>query len=86
MELRNRLMRAAWPAFLAACVLELMVFAVVDPQDLRDFGPLAQMSRQGVYTLAFFAFWLVSLGACGLALMLDATPSRPPRAGASDGR
>ena len=78
MDLRSLLMRAAWPAFLAACVLELMVFAVVDPQDLRDFGPLAQMSRQGVYTLAVFAFWLISLGACGLTLWLDATPSRPP--------
>ena len=33
--LRERLMWIAWPAFLVAAVLEMMVFAVLDPAALR---------------------------------------------------
>ena len=52
----QRLMWIAWPAFLAAGVMEMLVFAMVDPEDLRWFGQPLALSRQGVYTLAFFAF------------------------------
>lgn len=47
-----------WPAFMLAGVLEMLVFAVVDPSDLRWLGggPI-KAPRQAVYTLAFFAFW-----------------------------
>ncbi len=62
--MRILLMRAAWPAFLAACVLELVVFALVDPQDMHWSGHALELSRQAVYTLAFFVFWGVSTGAC----------------------
>ena len=34
----QRLMWIAWPAFLSACVLELVVFAAVDPNDLQWVG------------------------------------------------
>jgi len=37
-----------------AGVLEILVFAVVDPNDLTWFGQPVELSRQGVYTLAFF--------------------------------
>ena len=30
-----RLLQILWPAFLIAGVLEMLVFAVVDPEDLR---------------------------------------------------
>ena len=30
----QKLMWVVWPAFLAACILELVVFAMVDPQDM----------------------------------------------------
>lgn len=64
MRTRILLMRAAWPAFLAASVLELVVFALVDPHDLHWVGHTLELSRQAVYTLAFFVFWLVTTGAC----------------------
>jgi tryptophan-rich sensory protein len=49
-----------WPAFLMAGVLELLVFALVDPSDLHWFGGApVQAPRQAVYTLAFLAFWAV---------------------------
>ena len=50
----NRVMWIVWPAFLAACVLELLVFAVVDPQDLHWGDQALGLSRQAVYTGAFY--------------------------------
>ncbi|NML45222.1 hypothetical protein HHL11_15820 [Ramlibacter sp. G-1-2-2] len=69
-----RLMWITWPAFLAACVLEMLVFALVDPSDLAWSGQALNWSRQAVYTSAFFAFWAVSLGACWLTTVLRMTP------------
>ena len=70
-----RMMGIAWPAFLAACVLELLVFAVVDPLELVWSGHPLGWTRQGVYTGAFFAFWLVAGLACWLSTLLRTTPS-----------
>jgi hypothetical protein len=67
---RFLLMRIGWPAFLAACVLELMVFAMVDPQELHWGGQALELSRQAAYTAAFFIFWLVSVGACSVTVLL----------------
>lgn len=66
----NRLMWIAWPAFLAACVLELLVFAVVDPTELAWSGSALGWSRQATYAVAFFAFWLVTAGACFMTTLL----------------
>jgi len=44
-----------WPAFLVAGLLEVLVFAMVDPQDLHWFGQPVELSRQGVYTLVVTA-------------------------------
>ena len=56
--LAQRIMWIAWPAFLVAAVMEMVVFAFVDPQDLHWFdGQPLSLSRQGIYTLSFFAFW-----------------------------
>lgn len=73
--LRQRLMWIAWPAFLMAGVLEMLVFALVDPQDMHWFGgqPLA-LSREGVYTVAFFAFWLVTMASSALTTLLAMSP------------
>jgi len=68
--LARRLMAVAWPAFLAACALELVVFAVVDPLELNWAGHDLGWSRQSVYTVAFFVFWIVTAGACALATLL----------------
>jgi hypothetical protein len=71
----TRLMWIAWPAFMAACMLELMVFAVVDPLELQWSGHNLGWSRQSVYTFAFFAFWFVSMGACALTTLLRMDPA-----------
>jgi len=72
--LSRRLMWIAWPAFLAAGVLEVLVFAMVDPQDLRWFGQALNLSRQGVYTLTFFVFWLIAMLSSGLTTLLAMSP------------
>lgn len=63
-------MGIAWPAFLLAAVLEMLVFAMVDPGDLHWFGQPLDWSRQAVYTVAFFAFWGVTMASSALTALL----------------
>lgn len=72
--LTQRLMWIAWPAFLLAGVIEVLVFALVDPQDLQWFGHPLALSREGVYTLAFFAFWLLTMASSALTTLLSMSP------------
>ena len=60
-----------WPAFLMAGVLEVLVFALVDPRDLHWLGgaPI-EASRQAIYTLAFLAFWAVIAAAGAITALL----------------
>lgn len=56
--MRTRMLHAAqimWPAFLVAGVLEMLVFAWVDPSQLQ-LGAW-QPDSKTAYSLAFFAFW-----------------------------
>lgn len=49
-----------WPAFLMAGVLEMLVFAVVDPRQLSWAGvDSADWQPTTVYSVAFLLFWLV---------------------------
>lgn len=51
-----------WPAFIIAGILEMVVFAWVDPHALSLGG--IQLGVQAVYTIAFFVFWaLVAVSA-----------------------
>ena len=44
-----------WPAFLAAAVLEMVVFSWVDPEAMQWGG--WQPDRQTTYSLTFLIFW-----------------------------
>lgn len=70
----QRLMWIAWPAFLMAGVMEMLVFAVVDPSDLHWFGQPLGLTREGVYTLAFFAFWAITLASSAITTLLASSP------------
>ena len=59
-----------WPAFLAACLLEALVFSMVDPGEVHWLGHPLEASRQAVYTVAFFCFWLIAMASNGLVLWL----------------
>jgi hypothetical protein len=84
-NLRHRWMSALWAAFLSAAVLEMVVFALVDPEDLRWLdGDALGLSPRAVYTLAFFLFWaIVSVGA-GLAILLCTRPGEDGDAAPAD--
>lgn len=69
-------MSVVWPAFLAAAVLEMVIFGSVDPEQIHWLsagGEDPAMSRGLVYTVAFFVFWLICMGCAALTLVL-ATP------------
>ncbi len=72
--LAQRMMWIAWPAFLLAGVLEMLVFAFVDPQDMQWLGQPIELSRQGVYTLSFFVFWGVTAASSALTTLLSVSP------------
>ncbi len=71
---KQRLFWIAWPAFLVAAVLELMVFAVLDPEMLTLFGKPAGWSRQAVYTVTFLIFWVMMMVSSGLTMLLAVSP------------
>lgn len=61
-----------WPSFLAAAVLEMLVFSVVDPAHVvvGNWSPEANT----VYSLAFLAFWAVASGAATLSHWMRRAP------------
>ena len=60
-----------WPSFLMAAVLEIVVFASVDPGALHWVGESGlRLSDPAVYSIAFFVFWAVIAVACVLTLRL----------------
>ena len=69
--MQKKWMLVVWPAFLAACVMEMLVFALFDPHDLRWFGADLGLSSTGIYSLAFFAFWAVTAASSTLTVMLS---------------
>lgn len=66
----RRLMWIAWPAFLIAGVIEMLLFAVLDPQNLQWFGQPLQLSREAIYTLAFFVIWVLTMISSALTVLL----------------
>lgn len=78
--LKRRILMTLWPSFLAACALELVVFAVVDPRELHWFWQTIEWTVTGVCTLAFFVFWTISFAATALALWLTGSEANLPTA------
>lgn len=65
-----------WPSFLAACLLEALVFSVVDPAELHWPGHLGSPSTRSIYTVTFFAFWLIT-GLCSRVVLWLVESERP---------
>ncbi len=63
-----------WPAFLAACLLEAVVFSAIDPSEVRWPSLSVQPSLQAVYTAAFFSFWLITMACSSVVLWLSKAP------------
>jgi hypothetical protein len=60
-----------WPAFVVAGVAEMLLFALIDPHDLRWFGGASvALSRQAIYTLTFLILWGLIGAASSMTLWL----------------
>jgi hypothetical protein len=75
----QRWMWIAWPAFLVAAVLEMVVFAMIDPGDLHWFGAPLKLSREAVYTLTFFVFWGATMASSALTSLLSVSAAEVNR-------
>lgn len=64
----------AWPSMLGACLVEMLVFAVIDPQQIPALENTLGISAHGIYTVAFFAF----LAGHGHGLHHDTTAREMP--------
>lgn len=80
----QRVMWIVWPAFLVAGVLEVLVFAMVDPSDLHWMGQPMGLSREGVYTVAFFVFWALTCASSAFTSLLSFSPLEVNRGPTSD--
>lgn len=68
---KQRALQVLWPAFLMAGVLEMLLFAVIDPSDLHWFGgPAIDWPRQAVYTVTFVICWGVMAVSGALTVLL----------------
>jgi hypothetical protein len=75
LTLRTRRIGAIiWSSFLAASLGCVIVFAMLDPAEVRFFGNDIQLERTVVYTLGFILFWLVSATAAWLCSLLLLAP------------
>jgi hypothetical protein len=58
--LRARVLLILWPSFVMAGVLEMLVFAVIDPTAVYWPGAdTVEWSRITLYSVAFLLFWAV---------------------------
>jgi len=73
-NLAQRIMWVIWPAFLVAAVAETLFFTVFDPFDLHFFGQPLELSRQAIYTIGFFGFWVLCIGSSALTVFLERSP------------
>lgn len=59
-----------WPSFLAAVIVSGIIFAVVDPIDIKFMGYIS-ISRMTTYALGFFLFWFMAAISSAYTLKLS---------------
>jgi hypothetical protein len=68
-------MLVVWPAFLMACMIELVVFALLDPgmlvEVLQEQAGSIHWSRTTVYSLSFIGLWAAFMLSNALTLLLS---------------
>ncbi len=72
-QVRRRVFLAAllWPSFLAAGLLEVLTFLMVDPLDVHWLGHELGLGRTAIYSLVFLLYWTAcALSALGALLIM----------------
>lgn len=60
-----------WPSFILGGAAEAVFFTLFDPMELHLFGEPLELSRSAIYTIGFFAFWLLAAGSSALTCFLQ---------------
>jgi hypothetical protein len=81
---KHRVLQILWPAFLVAGVMEILVFAAVDPLEIRWFGALIGWKPVAIYSSVFLVLWMLvaSAGALTVLLRLTSQELDPPKGSA----
>jgi hypothetical protein len=66
-QVRRRVLLGAvlWPSFIAAGLLEVLTFLMVDPLDVHWLGHDLGLGRTAIYSLVFLMYW----AACALSAL-----------------
>lgn len=75
---KQQVIAILWPSFLTAGAATVVFFTVFDPWALLAGTPFAEASRVGVYSVGFFAFWLLTAGTSALTCYFQRPTSRVP--------
>ncbi|MFN0038846.1 MAG: hypothetical protein ACKVP2_04995 [Burkholderiales bacterium] len=62
-----------WPSFIAAGIAEGIFFTIFDPMEMSAFGDPVTWSRTTIYSLGFFAFWVVTAASSAMTCFLQKT-------------
>ena len=60
-----------WPSFIVGGIAEGIFFTLFDPMELNLLGQPLGLSRTAVYTLGFFAFWLLAAASSAFTCFLQ---------------
>jgi hypothetical protein len=69
-SIRRLLMTTLWPSFIMACVSNVVLFSLIDPEAFILQGNGAELSNIFIYSIAFFVFWLLGAVTSGLTALL----------------
>lgn len=73
----QRIIQVLWPSFIAAGVMDIVLFTLLDPMALiyRDTPLFA--TRLGAYSLGFFLFWLFGAVSSALTCYFQCSATQP---------
>ncbi len=60
-----------WPSFIVGGIAEAVFFTLFDPMELHLFGEVIEVGPMAIYTIGFFAFWLVAAGSSAMTCFLQ---------------
>ena len=76
----QRFSAVLWPSFLFAAAATVVFFAFIDPISMLDCQGAPPLERTTAYSLGFFAFWLLTSGACTACYYFLSTRVPPRKA------
>ena len=67
----QRVIAILWPSFLISSLATIVFFFLFDPRDLLASREHFELNRMGVYTIAFFLFWVLTAASSALTVYFE---------------